>query len=122
MPQESDAMTNSRRKGARIENEIVRMHADVCEAEKVSRTGYTGSDLLIAGKFPAEVKARKSGEGFVTLDKWLGENDLLFLRRDRSRPVVVMPWRMYVMLMRNYTGTEGLIAAEEMGPPDQPPE
>ena len=48
----------------------------------------------------AEVKARAGGGGFKTLERWLGDNDLLFLRRDRSTPLVVMPWSLYEQLMR----------------------
>ena len=37
----------SRRKGQRIENEIVHLHQDnLIPAEKVSRGGYTGHDLM----------------------------------------------------------------------------
>ena len=40
----------------------------------------------------AEVKARKSGDGFKTLERWLGSNDMLFLKRNRAEPLIVMPW------------------------------
>jgi len=46
-----------------------------------------------------EVKGRANGEGFATLERWLGENDALFLRRDRAEPVVVLPWRIWAMLL-----------------------
>ena len=53
-------------------------------------------DLYVFGRDEAplvtEVKSRKSGTGFVTLEKWLGVNDALFLRRDRAEPIVVLPW------------------------------
>jgi hypothetical protein len=39
---------------------------------------------------PAEVKTRKNGQGFQTLESWLGDNDLLFLRLERAKPVGVM--------------------------------
>lgn len=45
-----------------------------------------------------EVKA--SGEGFATLERWLGESDALFLRRDRTDPLVVLPWRVWTRLVR----------------------
>ena len=90
-----------RSKGARIEREIVHLHHDAAiPAEKVSRTGHSGSDLQIANEFSGEVKARKSGEGFATLERWLGEGDLLFLRRDRQPPMVCMSWATYARLMR----------------------
>ncbi len=88
-------------KGARIERELVALHTSAgIPAEKVSRSGYTGPDLRIANEFSGEVKARKSGEGFATLERWLGEADLLFLRRDRQRPMVCMSWATYVQLLK----------------------
>ena len=39
----------------------------------------------------AEVKARGTGDGFRTLERWLGGNDALFLWRDRAAPFVVLP-------------------------------
>ncbi len=47
----------------------------------------------------AEVKARKNGAGFATLDRWLGEFDVLFLRRNGVDPLVVMPWRTWARLL-----------------------
>ena len=57
---------------------------------------FTGDILLdlrrpwIARKFQAEVKGRRDGEGFKTLFRWLVGNDLLFLVKDRTEPLVVM--------------------------------
>jgi hypothetical protein len=52
--------------------------------------------------FTAEVKARKNGAGFATLEGWLGDNDMLVLRRDRADPFVAMPWTTFIELMRTY--------------------
>jgi hypothetical protein len=46
-----------------------------------------------------EVKARGGGAGFKTLDRWLGDNNALFLRRDRAEPLVVLPWRSWLRLL-----------------------
>lgn len=94
-------MINSRSKGARIEREIVALHDEIpVAAEKVSRSGYTGHDLMIADTFKAEVKARR--EGFALLKRWLADNDLLFLRENGQRyPTVVMPWRVYSELIKS---------------------
>lgn len=91
---------HSRSKGARIEREIVALHDEIpVAAEKVSRSGYTGHDLMIADTFKAEVKARANG--FALLKRWLGNNDLLFLREDgQKHPTVVMSWETYVNLLR----------------------
>ena len=47
----------------------------------------------------SEVKARASGEVFKTLESWLGENDVLFLIRDRAEPLVVLPWASWERLV-----------------------
>ena len=39
-----------------------------------------------------DVKARASGRGFATLERWLGDDDALFLRCDRVDPLIVLPW------------------------------
>lgn len=88
-----------RRKGSRIEREIVALHEEVgIDALRVplsgAQQGWKG-DLRI-GAMTAEVKARKKGTGFAVIGKWLGDFDLLFLRADKSAPLVVMPWRTYV--------------------------
>ena len=94
---------SSRRKGAEIERLIVALHHEAgLPAEKVSRTGYTGSDLRIADEFLGEVKARKTGEGFTLLESWLTGADLLFLKRNRQSPLVCMSWGVYEQLLRGY--------------------
>ena len=95
---------HSRRKGGRIEREIVHLHRDAgIEAERVPLSGAAGGsfagDVIVAGELRAEVKARANGEGFATLERWLGSHDLLFLRRDRAAPLVVMPWTLYARLL-----------------------
>jgi hypothetical protein len=97
----------SRDKGQRIEREIVHLHVDAgIPASRVPLSGAHGGDY--AGDvhildFTAEVKARANGEGFKQLEAWLGDHDMLFLRRDRQRPLVCMTWQMYLELMRHFT-------------------
>lgn len=91
----------SRDKGLRRERAIVQLHtACGLRAERVPLSGatrYRGNgadvDLYVRGAEPlkAEVKARAEGEGFKTLERWLGDNDALFLVRDRATPLVVVP-------------------------------
>jgi Holliday junction resolvase len=100
-----------RQKGDRIEREIVERHRAIgVHAERyplsgASRFRGTGHDIDIyafgADQAPAvaEVKARKSGAGFVTLESWLGEYDCLFLRRNNADPLVVLPWRLWARLL-----------------------
>ncbi|CAI9121214.1 putative PDDEXK endonuclease [Brytella acorum] len=102
----------SRDKGARVERKIVDLHRNAgIKAERVPLSGAmqfrntasTDVDVYARGPhappFVCEVKARKSGEGFVTLERWLGDADALFLVRDRAEPLVVLPfarWREIV--------------------------
>lgn len=99
----------SKRKGTRVENEIVQRHKDIgIDAERVPLSGaaggsYTGDVVIGPTASPplrAEVKARKAGAGFTTLERWLGTNDLLFLKRDRQTPMVVMTWDTYETLIK----------------------
>ena len=92
-----------RRKGDRSEREIVFQHIGIgIKAERyplsgASRFRGSGHDIDIYAYGPdeaplvAEVKARKSGSGFVTLESWLAGYDILFLRRNNADPLVVLP-------------------------------
>jgi hypothetical protein len=85
-----------RRKGDRVERELIQRHKEIgVHAERHPLSGATrfrGSghdiDLYPFGRdeapFVAESKARKSGNGFVQLERWLGEYDPLFLRRNNA--------------------------------------
>ena len=66
----------SKRKGNRIERELVQRHkAAGIDAERVPLSGAAGGtftgDLRIQGDLKAEVKARAGGDGFKTLERWL---------------------------------------------------
>jgi hypothetical protein len=100
-----------RRKGDRIEREIVALHQALgIHAERYPLSGasrFRGSghdiDLYLFGRDAApavaEVKARKDGAGFAVLEGWLGEYDALFLRRNNTDPLVVLPWRTWLRLI-----------------------
>lgn len=95
----------SRDKGNRIEREIVNIHREEgILAERVPLSGAAGGsftgDVVIAGVWTSEVKSRSGGDGFRTIERWLADNDLLFLRRDRQKPLVVIPWENYIMLAK----------------------
>jgi hypothetical protein len=45
------------------------------------------------------VKARKHGSGFIQLEDWLGEFDVLFLRKDGANPLVLLPWHTWARLL-----------------------
>ena len=102
----------SRDKGNRSERELVERHKALgVHAERYPLSGasrFRGSghdiDLYIFGRDEApavaECKARKSGGGFTTLERWLGDFDLLVLRRDRADPLVLLPWRTWAALLK----------------------
>jgi Holliday junction resolvase len=103
-----------RRKGARVEREIVDRHGELgIRSERVPLSGAAhyqgnGADVDVYA-FPdqppisCEVKARKAGAGFVTLEKWLGTNDALFLRRNNQEPIVVLPWKTWAALLQKFS-------------------
>lgn len=85
-------------------------------AERVPLSGAAGGsyagDVVIAGRLRGEVKARQGGAGFALIERWLGTNDVLFLRRDRTEPLVVLPARVWFALLdrggfAEGTGSEG---------------
>ncbi|WP_203072205.1 hypothetical protein [Falsiroseomonas ponticola] len=96
----------SRDKGIRRERALVELHTKCgIRAERVPLSGashYQGNgadiDLHVRGAEPikAEVKARGEGNGFKTLQRWLGDNDALFLWRDRATPFVVLPLHVWL--------------------------
>jgi hypothetical protein len=105
-------MSKSQRdKGIRAEREIVDRHKAInifCERYPLSgasRFRGSGHDVDIypfgrdAAPLVAEVKARGNGSGFTQLENWLNTYDLLFLRRDRADPLVVLPWSTWEALL-----------------------
>jgi len=106
-----------RRKGDRIEREIVEahralgVHAERYPLSGASRFRGSGHDIDVyafgreVAPLVAEVKGRKNGAGFTTLEKWLGEFDILALRRNNADPMIVLPWRVWARLLeRNAKG------------------
>ena len=100
-----------RRKGDRCEREIVALHLAIgVHSERVPLSGasrYQGNgadiDIYVHGRDAAplccEVKSRKSGNGFIQLENWLGENDVLFLRRNNADPLVILPWAVWAAVI-----------------------
>jgi Holliday junction resolvase len=106
-----------RAKGDRIEREIVSRHTEIgVHAERYPLSGAnrfrgSGHDLDIyarrdAAPLVAEVKARKSGKGFAQLERWLGDYDALFLRRNNADPMVLLPWRVWAALITDQRSKE----------------
>jgi Holliday junction resolvase len=100
-----------RRVGNACEREIVERHKALdIHAERYPLSGasrFRGSghdvDVYALGRDEAplgcEVKKRRGGAGFTTLEKWLGEFDALFLRRNHADPMIVLPWRVWARLL-----------------------
>lgn len=100
-----------RNKGARVERDIVSLH-NKCGvfAERVALSGAikgrragNGHDIDVyipnrVSPLCGEIKARKNGEGFKTIEEWMGDNDMLFLKRDRQSPLVVLPMDVWLEL------------------------
>lgn len=110
---------SSRSKGNRREREVVQRLRDMgVEAKRVplsgAAEGFKGDVLAELGPHTLrfEVKARANGEGFATLERWLGDNDALVLIRDRAEPMWVLTqesMRRLCVLVRvasNVSGTE----------------
>lgn len=101
----------SKRKGDRIERELVQRHKALgLAAQRVPLSGAAGGlfagDVLVPGVGRIEVKARANGSGFVTLAKWLGTADALVLRQDHAEPLVLLPWATYSRLVAPLAGDQ----------------
>jgi Holliday junction resolvase len=100
-----------RDKGARIERELVNLHETMgIHAERYPLSGASrfrgeGHDIDVYAfgvdetPLVAESKARGKGDGFRLLERWLADFDMLFLRRDGDKPLVVLPWETYNEIM-----------------------
>ena len=105
-----------RQKGSRVEREIATKLTEAgIPARRVVMSGAAARyDERLTGDvdvgvmpdgnplFTSEVKARRDGAGFKVLEGWLGDNDLLVLRRDRADPFVAMPWATFIRLMHSH--------------------
>jgi Holliday junction resolvase len=101
-----------RDKGAGIEREVVELHRDLgLHAERMPLSGAqrcrsNRADVDVYPWHPNEaplsckVKVRAGGKGFIQLERWLGEVDALFLRRNNAEPVVLLPWRVWARLVK----------------------
>ena len=98
----------AKRKGSRVERQIVKLHREAgVKAKRVplsgAAEGFKGDiivDLGMEENLIGEIKARRAASGFKTIDKWLGDNDLLFLKRDQRKPAVYMSWDTYEKLIK----------------------
>lgn len=113
-------MGNAKKKGSRVELEIVKALNEIegVYARKMPLSGaikgLSGDIAIFKSKKAAdnfdqaemiarlEVKARKNGEGFALLEKWLGENDVLVLKQNYREPFVFMTLANYLELLASH--------------------
>ena len=123
-------MSSQKRKGTGVENEIVKLF--IKEGFNAVRQPLSGAiqqfphDVNVRDLYNGtsiEVKARKNGSGFATLDKWKGNADLLILKKDFEKPMVYLTWDFFKEFLyeyrqnrqRNESGEQTVISTELSG-------
>jgi len=107
----------ARRKGYSVERNLVTAHLERgVHAERVPLSGgseYHKGDVVIGmlGGLRSEVKSRKDGGGFKTLEEWLGDDDLLFLHRNGMDPLAVVPWKTWEKILAMVSGADPQVVA-----------
>ena len=113
----------SRDKGNRVEREIVKWLSDagIPSKRQVGSGAHSRFDPRLENDirvglrpdphakslFIAEAKGRKPSQvRWRTIEKWLGDNDLLFLREDRKAPLVVCSGEVALRLLQTYYRTQ----------------
>ena len=95
----------SRDKGARFEREIVNVLRDLgYDAERIPLSGaaggtFSGDVRLCVKHKELRFEAKKRGDGFKELYKWLRDHDGLFCAADRQTILVVMPLDRFFKLV-----------------------
>lgn len=116
---------SERAKGARIEREIVNLHAAIgVHAERYPLSGgshYQGKNhdvniypFGINGRvLRAEVKGRKDGSGTKMFDRWLAGKDMVITKADRAKPTVHLTWDAYANMMKVLANFKHLLLAND---------
>ena len=92
----------SRRKGSRIELEVLHQLQDAgLMAEKLSYAWKQTHDLQVKLLGRLEIKCRANG--FKQLYTWLEPVDVLVVRADRSEPLAVLPLTTLLKLIKQKT-------------------
>ena len=96
--------TATQEKGSRGEREIVELFESYgVDAQRVPLSGSAGGlfsgDIVINEDLRAEVKRRKGGQGFTCIEKWKGDNDILFVRKDYSKALAVLDAELLAEIM-----------------------
>jgi hypothetical protein len=89
----------SRRKGARVELEILHRLQDAgLIAEKLSYAWKKTHDLQVDKLGTVEIKCRANG--FAQLYKWIVPVDVLIVKADRNIPLAVLPLATLIELVK----------------------
>ena len=94
----------AQQKGSRRERSIVELFVGYgIDAQRVPLSGAAGGlfsgDIVINEELKAEVKSRKDGKGFACIEKWKGENDILFVWKDYGKPMAVIDAELLAEIM-----------------------
>jgi|TARA_B100000519_G_C14098466_1_gene369819 hypothetical protein len=103
--------SSSKRKGYRVENELVKyLIKRGIDAKRQPLSGALSDfphDIQINNpRLVVEVKARKSGSGFKTILNWMGKADVLVMKQDYDDPIVAMPMGVFVDLIVSHADYE----------------
>ena len=90
-----------KRKGSRVEREIVKLlEGAQLRARRQPLSGAlqdfphdVSADTRL-GTLIFEVKARREGSGFQTLDRWKGKADVLVLKRNNAEPMAYLSLKL----------------------------
>ena len=96
--------SSSKRKGYRVENELVKyLVKKGIDAKRQPLSGALSDfphDIQINNpRLIVEVKARKSGSGFKTILNWMGKADVLVMKQDYDEPIVAMTMGVFIDLV-----------------------
>lgn len=107
----------SRDKGSRVERKIVNSLREAgIDASRVPLSGAAGGyyagdvDIRLGNrKIRGEVKARKNGSGFKTIAGWMEDADLLFCVANNKEPLVVIPIKEFIEILKHTQDPEWFI-------------
>ena len=99
--------SSSKRKGYRVENELVKyLKKKGVDAKRQPLSGALSDfphDISInKPKLILEVKARKNGSGFKTILNWMGRADALVMKQDYDDPIVAMRMDTFLDLIQSH--------------------
>lgn len=103
--------SSSKRKGYRVENELVKyLKKKGVDAKRQPLSGAISDfphDISINNpRLILEVKARKNGSGFKTILNWMGKADALVMKQDYDDPIVAMRMDTFLDLVTNHNKYE----------------